>query len=88
MSIFLPDGGIDLEIKYWQGARVNDIFCGVSPNLHCLTTYALGANGTDFEAAKDGDVTIDVVDFKNVLQKAHDQLAMRCQIAMNEKVTS
>ena len=88
MSIFLPDGGVDLEIKYWHTSRVNDLFCGVSPNLHCLTTDAVGANGTDFLAAKDGDVTIDVVDFKNVLQKAYHQLAMRCQIAMNEKVTS
>lgn len=82
LSMFLPDGGIDMEIKYHASNHNNNIVCGVLPSLHCLTVDPVDVFGNNQTLAQESDILVDLVKFKKALQLAHDQLSTRCRIAL------
>lgn len=81
MSMFMPDGGVDLEVKFMSKVHNNEILCGVVPNLYCLTTDAVNVYGQNKTLTMQSNVMIDLDDFRSALQKARDQLWTRCRIA-------
>ena len=81
LSMFLPDGGIDLEIKFLARNHNNNILCGILPNLHCLSVDPVDVFGDNKKLAKESDVLVDLVELKKALQQAHEQLSTRCRIA-------
>lgn len=82
LSMFLPDGSVDLEIKYFDEKWNNKLLCGVLPTLHCLTSDAKDMHGHNYTLAKNSDVVVDLDEFKIALLKAYDQAWTRCYVAL------
>lgn len=86
LSMFLPDGCVNLQVEYCKQEDYNNKFmCAVSPSLHCLTSSSEATFGKSCALAKKNNVTVDLVDLRHALQKAHDQLWTRCQIKSLEQ---
>ena len=85
MSMFLPDGAFDVQLKYAPNFHNNDAICGVIPTINCFDInppedFILNK---DYEILKEGNLQIDLKEFRTALQKVHDQLLPRCKIASN-----
>ena len=86
MSMFLPDGGVDIELKVHPKIHNNEAICAVVPTITCYDINPINAGGLEskgFVELKHGNVTVDLKELKVALKQAHDQLWPRCSIASN-----
>ena len=81
MSMFLPEGAVDIEIKFVPDLHNNRGICRVLPSTYCLDVDppADFLEGKDFEELKWNDMMVDLDELRVALQKAHDHLYTRCQ---------
>lgn len=83
LSMFLPHGGVDIQIKFLPTKHNNDELCAALPEINCFTVDPPKdfVKNKTFRQLKRGNIMVDLDGFRIALQKAHDHMSSRCQNA-------